>query len=151
MTGETTLTLIGNLVDDPQLSFTPSGQPVARFRVASTPRYFDKATNDWKDGDTLYLTCQVWRAAAENAAESLAKGTRVIVAGRLRQRSYETKDGDKRTVYEVEVDEVGASLRSASATISKTARNGRGEGDSHDSSEGGDVVNGPWGDEPAAP
>jgi single-strand DNA-binding protein len=122
--GDTQITIAGNLVDDPELRFTPSGQPVAKFRVASTPRYLDKNTNEWKDGDSLFLTCNVWRQAAENVAESLTRGTRVIVSGRLRQRSYETKEGEKRTVYEVEVDDVGPSLRNASAKVSKMARSG---------------------------
>src|SRR5690348_9979620 len=122
--GDTQITIAGNLVDDPELRFTPSGQPVAKFRVASTPRYLDKNTNEWKDGDSLFLTCNVWRQAAENVAESLTRGTRVIVSGRLRQRSYETKEGEKRTVYEIEVDDVGPSLRNASAKVSKMARSG---------------------------
>jgi single-strand DNA-binding protein len=124
--GDTQITIAGNLVDDPELRFTPSGQPVAKFRVASTPRFLDKTTNEWKDGDSLFLTCNVWRQAAENVAESLTRGTRVIVSGRLRQRSYETKEGEKRTVYEVEVDDVGPSLRNASAKVNKIARNGSG-------------------------
>src|SRR5580704_15863143 len=103
--GDTQITLCGNLVDDPELRFTPAGQPVAKFRIASTPRFLDKASGEWKDGDSLFLTCQVWRQAAEHAAESLTRGMRVIVQGRLKQRSYETKEGEKRTVYEVEVDE----------------------------------------------
>ena len=122
--GDTQITIAGNLVDDPELRFTPAGQPVARFRVASTPRYLDKNTNEWKDGDSLFLTCNVWRQAAENVAESLTRGMRVIVSGRLRQRSYETKEGEKRTVYEVEVDDVGPSLRNASAKVNKVARSG---------------------------
>jgi single-strand DNA-binding protein len=126
--GDTQITIAGNLVDDPELRFTPAGQPVARFRVASTPRYLDKNTNEWKDGDSLFLTCNVWRQAAENAAESLTRGMRVIVSGRLRQRSYETKEGEKRTVYEVEVDDVGPSLRNASAKVNKVARSGSGDG-----------------------
>ena len=120
--GDTQITVAGNLVDDPELRFTPAGQAVARFRVASTPRFRDNATGEWKDGDSLFLTCNVWRQAAENVAESLHRGTRVIVSGRLRQRSYETKEGEKRTVYEVEADEVGASLRSASAKVTRAAR-----------------------------
>jgi len=124
--GDTVITVIGNLVDDPELRFTPSGAAVAKFRVASTPRYLDKATNEWKDGDSLYLTCNVWRQAAENVAETLQRGTRVIVQGRLKQRSYETKEGEKRTVFELEVDEVGPSLRNATAKISKTTRSDRG-------------------------
>jgi single-strand DNA-binding protein len=131
--GDTAITIAGNLVDDPELRFTPAGQPVARFRVASTPRFRDNATGEWKDGDSLFLTCNVWRQAAENAAESLTRGMRVIVSGRLRQRSYETKEGEKRTVYEVEVDDVGPSLRNASAKVNKVARsnaNGGGQGGS---------------------
>src|ERR1700683_5641859 len=126
--GDTQITIAGNLVDDPELRFTPAGQPVAKFRVASTPRYLDKGTNEWKDGDSLFLTCNVWRQAAENVAESLQRGMRVIVSGRLRQRSYETKEGEKRTVYEVEVDDVGPSLRNASAKVNKVARTGSGDG-----------------------
>jgi len=124
--GDTQITIAGNLVDDPELRFTPAGQPVARFRVASTPRFRDNSTGEWKDGDSLFLTCNVWRQAAENVAESLTRGTRVIVSGRLRQRSYETKEGEKRTVYEIEVDDVGPSLRNASAKVNKVARNGSG-------------------------
>ena len=120
--GDTPITIVGNLVDDPELRFTPAGQPVARFRIASTPRHKDKETGEWKDGDSLFLTCNVWRQAAENAAESLQKGMRVIVTGRLRQRSYETKQGEKRTVYEIEANEVGPSLRNASAKITRATR-----------------------------
>jgi single-strand DNA-binding protein len=135
--GDTQITIAGNLVDDPELRFTPAGQPVARFRVASTPRFRDNNTGEWKDGDSLFLTCNVWRQAAENVAESLTRGMRVIVSGRLRQRSYETKEGEKRTVYEVEVDDVGPSLRNASAKVNRVARSGgdgsyggqRGQGD----------------------
>ncbi|CAN2228326.1 MAG: single-stranded DNA-binding protein [Candidatus Planktophila sp.] len=122
--GDTTITMIGNLVDDPELRFTPSGAAVAKFRVASTPRYLDKATNEWKDGESLFLQCQIWRQAAENVAESLTKGMRVILSGRLKQRSYETKEGEKRTVFEVEVDEVGPSLRNATAKVTRTQRAG---------------------------
>ena len=128
MAGETTITVIGNLVDDPELRFTPSGAPVANFRIASTPRTFDRQTNEWKDGDTLFLRCSIWREAAENVAESLTKGTRVIVSGRLVQRSYETREGEKRTVYELQVDEVGPSLRYASAKVTRTQRSGGGGG-----------------------
>jgi single-strand DNA-binding protein len=120
--GDTNLTMIGNLVNDPELRFTPSGAAVAKFTVASTPRYLDKNTNEWKDGDSLFLQCQIWRQAAENVAESLTRGMRVIVSGRLKQRSYETKEGEKRTVFEVEVDEVGPSLRNATAKVTKTSR-----------------------------
>jgi single-strand DNA-binding protein len=122
--GDTNITIIGNLVNDPELRFTPSGAAVAKFTVASTPRYLDKATNEWKDGDSLFLQCQIWRQAAENVAESLTRGMRVLVSGRLKQRSYETKEGEKRTVFEVEVDEVGPSLRNATAKVTKTTRQG---------------------------
>lgn len=126
--GDTQITIIGNLVGDPELRYTPTGQAVATFRVASTPRFMDRTTNEWKDGDSLFLSCNVWRQAAENVAESLQRGMRVIVQGRLRQRSYETKEGEKRTVYEVEVDEVGPSLRNASAKVTKSSRAGGGSG-----------------------
>ncbi|WP_435172470.1 single-stranded DNA-binding protein [Actinacidiphila sp. bgisy145] len=124
MAGETVITVVGNLVDDPELRFTPSGAAVAKFRVASTPRTFDRQTNEWKDGESLFLTCSVWRQAAENVAESLQRGMRVIVQGRLKQRSYEDREGVKRTVYELDVDEVGASLRSATAKVTKTSGGG---------------------------
>ena len=120
--GDTVITIVGNLVDDPELRFTPSGAAVAKFRIASTPRFLDKQTNEWKDGESLFLTCNVWRQAAENVAESLQRGMRVIVQGRLKQRSYETKEGEKRTVYEIEVDEVGPSLKTATAKVVKTQR-----------------------------
>jgi len=125
---ETQLTITGNLVDDPELRFTPSGQPVAKFRIASTPRFYDKTAGEWKDGETLFLTVNVWRQAAENVAESMTRGTRAIVQGRLRQRSYETKEGEKRTVYELEADEVGVSLRSASAKVTRASRASSGNG-----------------------
>ncbi|GAA2383939.1 single-stranded DNA-binding protein [Streptomyces glaucosporus] len=129
MAGETVITVVGNLVDDPELRFTPSGAAVAKFRVASTPRTFDRQTNEWKDGESLFLTCSVWRQAAENVAESLTKGTRVIVQGRLKQRSYEDREGVKRTVFELDVDEVGPSLRNATAKVTKTTgRGGQGGG-----------------------
>jgi single-strand DNA-binding protein len=124
--GDTTITLIGNLTDDPELRFTPSGAAVAKFRVASTPRYLDRQTGEWKDGEALFLTCNVWRQAAENVAESLQRGTRVIVSGRLRQRSYETREGEKRTVFELEVDEIGPSLRYATAKVQKMSRSSGG-------------------------
>ncbi|MFR9754736.1 single-stranded DNA-binding protein [Streptomyces sp. TR06-5] len=124
MAGETVITVVGNLVDDPELRFTPSGAAVAKFRVASTPRTFDRQTSEWKDGETLFLTCSVWRQAAENVAESLTKGTRVVVQGRLKQRSYEDREGIKRTVFDLDVDEVGASLRNATAKITKTSGRG---------------------------
>jgi len=126
--GDTQITLIGNLTNDPELRFTPSGAAVAKFTVASTPRYMDRQTNEWKDGDTLFLQCQIWRQAAENVAETLTRGMRVIVSGRLKQRSYETKEGEKRTVFEVEVDEVGPSLRNATAKVTKTTRQGGNSG-----------------------
>jgi single-strand DNA-binding protein len=126
--GDTVITVVGNLTNDPELRFTPSGAAVASFTVASTPRYLDKATNEWKDGDALFLRCSVWRQAAENVAESLQRGARVIVQGRLKQRSYETKEGEKRTVIELEVDEVGPSLRYATAKVNKTTRSGGGGG-----------------------
>jgi single-strand DNA-binding protein len=128
MAGETVITVVGNLVDDPELRFTPSGAAVAKFRVASTPRTFDRQTNEWKDGESLFLTCSVWRQAAENVAESLQRGMRVIVQGRLKQRTYETNTGEKRTVYELDVDEVGASLRSATAKVTKTSGGGGARG-----------------------
>jgi single-strand DNA-binding protein len=163
--GDTQITIIGNLVDDPQLRYTPTGQAVANFRVASTPRFLDKTTNEWKDGDSLFLSCNVWRQAAENVAESLQRGMRVIVSGRLRQRSYETKEGEKRTVYEVEVDEVGPSLRNASAKVVRSSRatggqggsgggySGGGGGNSGNSgggsNSGGRAGDDPWSSEPA--
>ena len=125
--GDTPITVVGNLVADPELRFTRAGQPVATFRVASTPRVRDAASGEWKDGDSLFLTCNVWRQAAENVAESLQRGMRVIVTGRLKQRNYETKEGEKRTVFEVEVDDVGPSLRNASAKVNRASRGG-GEG-----------------------
>lgn len=128
MAGEPQITIVGNLVDDPELRFTPSGVAVARFRVAATPRSFDRQANEWKDGDSVFLTCQVWRQYAENVAESLTKGARVIVVGRLRQRSYETNAGEKRTVYEVEADDVGPALRSATAKVARVSRGGGGFG-----------------------
>jgi len=144
MAGDTVITLVGNLVDDPELRFTPSGAAVAKFRLASTPRTFDKQTNEWKDGESLFLTCNVWRQAAENVAESLQRGTRVIVQGRLKQRSYETREGEKRTVYEVEVDEVGPSLRSATAKVNKTTRSGSGGGYGSSGSSSSAPADDPW-------
>ncbi|MUN37929.1 single-stranded DNA-binding protein [Actinomadura litoris] len=128
MAGDTVITIVGNLVEDPNLRFTPSGQAVASFRIASTPRSFDRQSGEWKDGESLFLTCNVWRQAAENCAESLQRGMRVIVQGRLKQRSYETREGEKRTVFEIEVDEVGPSLRNATAKVNKTQRQGGGGG-----------------------
>jgi single-strand DNA-binding protein len=124
MAGETVITVIGNLTSDPELRFTPSGAAVASFTVASTPRTLDKATNEWKDGEALFLRCSIWRQAAENVAESLQKGMRVIVSGRLQQRSYETKEGEKRTVIELQVDEIGPSLKYATAKVNRTTRGG---------------------------
>ena len=146
MAGETTLTIIGNLTGDPELRFTPSGAAVANFTVASTPRTFDRQSNDWKDGETLFMRCSVWREVAENVAESLHKGTRVLVTGRLRSRSYETKEGEKRTVIEMDVDEVGPSLRYASAKVTKTQRGSGGGGfGSSGSGQGGYAADtDPW-------
>jgi single-strand DNA-binding protein len=126
MAGDTVITVVGNLTADPELRFTPSGAAVANFTIASTPRTFDRQSNEWKDGDTLFLRCSIWRDAAENVAESLTKGTRVIAQGRLVQRSYETREGEKRTVVELQVDEVGPSLRYASAKVTRTQRGGGG-------------------------
>ena len=135
--GDTQITIVGNLVGDPELRYTQTGQAVATFRIASTPRFRDNATGEWKDGDSLFLSCNVWRQAAENVAESLQRGTRVIVSGRLRQRSYETREGEKRTVYEVEVDDVGPSLRNASAKVTKSSRSGGGYGGQGQGAPGG--------------
>jgi single-strand DNA-binding protein len=147
MAGDTVITIIGNITGDPELRFTPSGAAVANFTVASTPRAFDRQSNEWKDGETLFMRCSVWRDAAENVAESLNRGTRVIVSGRLKSRSYETKEGEKRTVVEMEVDEVGPSLRYASAKVTKTQRgNGGGGfgGQQGGSSFGGQQQEDPW-------
>ena len=142
---ETTITIIGNLVDSPELRFTPSGVAVARFRIASTPRYRDSKTGEWKDGDSLFLTCQAWRQLAEHVAESLDKGLRAIVTGRLRQRSYETKEGEKRTVYELEADEVGPALSRATAKVTKVSRSD----DNGQATGGSEAPSGEWpGDEP---
>ncbi len=143
MAGETPITVVGNLTADPELRFTPSGAAVANFTVASTPRTFDKQSNEWKDGEALFLNCSVWRQAAENAAESLTRGMRVIVSGRLKARSYETREGEKRTVFEIDVDEVGPSLKYATAKVTKTTRSGSGGGGGF--SGGGDD---PWASSP---
>jgi len=148
MAGETVITVVGNLVDDPELRFTPSGAAVANFRVASTPRTYDRQAGDWKDGDSLFLSCSIWRQAAENVAESLQRGMRVIVSGRLKQRSYETRDGEKRTVFEVDVDEVGPSLRNATAKVTKASRAGGFGGSSGQPGSGG-PSGGPSGGSPA--
>ena len=137
--GDTIITIVGNLTADPELRFTPNGSAVANFTVASTPRVMDKATNEWKDGEALFMRCAVWRQAAENIAESLQRGARVIVTGRLKQRSYDTKEGEKRTVIELEVDEVGPSLKYATAKVNKTSRGGAGGGFA---GEGGGSSNG---------
>lgn len=161
MAGETTITIIGNLTGDPELRFTPSGAAVANFTVASTPRTFDRQSNEWKDGDTLFMRCSVWREVAENVAETLHKGNRVLVTGRLRSRSYETKEGEKRTVIELDVDEIGPSLRYATAQITRTQRGGGGNfgagGGGHEdpwagpagNSGGGQGNQGGWGAPPA--
>jgi single-strand DNA-binding protein len=141
MAGETVITVVGNLVDDPELRFTPSGAAVANFRIASTPRTLDRQTNEWKDGDALFLSCSVWRQAAENVAESLQKGMRVVVQGRLKQRQYETREGEKRTVIELDVDEVGPSLKYATAKVTRTTRQGGGGGYS---GGGGAPADDPW-------
>lgn len=153
MAGETNITLIGNLTADPELRFTPSGAPVANFTVASTPRTFDRQSGEWKDGDAMFLNCSVWRQPAENVAESLTKGMRVIVSGRLKSRSYETREGERRTVFEVDVEEIGPSLRYASAKVTRNSGgggggfSGGGSNDSWSSSSGGgnrSAGNDPW-------
>jgi single-strand DNA-binding protein len=161
MAGETVITVIGNLTADPELRFTPSGAAVANFTVASTPRTFDRQSGEWKDGDALFLRCNVWRQAAENVAETLTRGMRVMVQGRLRQRSFETREGEKRTVVELEVDEVGPSLRYATAKVNKVSRGGGsggfggggggGGGYSGGSGGGGGApMDDPWGSAPPA-
>jgi single-strand DNA-binding protein len=146
MAGETLITVVGNLTGDPELRFTPSGAAVANFTIASTPRNFDRQTNEWKDGDTLFLNCSIWRQAAENVAESLQKGMRVVAQGRLKQRSYETREGEKRTVVELEVEEVGPSLKYATAKVARVQRSGGGGG----YSGGGGGGNTGGGDDPWA-
>ena len=141
MAGETVITVIGNLVDDPELRYTPSGAAVAKFRIASTPRTFDRESGQWRDGEALFLTCSVWRQYAENVAESLSRGTRVIVQGKLKQRSYETREGEKRTVYELDVEEVGPALRFATAKVNKS---GGGGGGRSQFGGGGTVPDDPW-------
>jgi single-strand DNA-binding protein len=146
--GETVITVVGNLTADPELRFTPSGAAVASFTVASTPRTFDRQTNEWKDGEALFLRCSIWRQAAENVAESLQRGTRVVVSGRLKQRSFETREGEKRTVIEMDVDEIGPSLRYATAKVNKTQRGssgGYGSSGSGSSDGGGSTASeDPW-------
>jgi single-strand DNA-binding protein len=164
--GDTTITVVGNLTADPELRFTPSGAAVANFTVASTPRIYDRQSGEWKDGEALFLRCNIWREAAENVAESLTRGSRVIVSGRLKQRSYETREGEKRTVVEVEVDEIGPSLRYATAKVNKASRSGgagggygggggsrsAGGGGSSSSTApaGGGSGDDPWGSAPAS-
>ena len=160
MAGDTVITVIGNLTADPELRFTPSGAAVANFTVASTPRMFDRQTNEWKDGEALFLRCNIWREAAENVAESLTRGSRVIVSGRLKQRSFETREGEKRTVVEVEVDEIGPSLRYATAKVNKASRSGGGGGGfgggsgsrqpAAQSGGGSAASEDPWGSAPAS-
>lgn len=147
MAGETTLTVIGNLTNDPELRFTPAGAAVANFTIASTPRTFDKQSNEWKDGETLFLRASVWREAAENVAESLTKGMRVIASGALKSRSYETKEGEKRTVIEFEADEIGPSLRYANAKVNRTQRSGGNGGGSTQPAPAAQQQ--PWGGQPA--
>jgi single-strand DNA-binding protein len=144
MAGETVITVVGNLVDDPELRFTPSGAAVANFRIASTPRTFDRQSNEWKDGDALFLTCSVWRQAAENVAESLQKGMRVVVQGRLKSRQYETREGEKRTVFEIDVDEVGPSLKYATAKVTRTTRSGSQGGGGYGGGGGNAGSEDPW-------
>ena len=157
MAGDTTITVIGNLTADPELRFTPSGAAVANFTVASTPRIYDRQSGDWKDGEALFLRCNIWREAAENVAESLTRGSRVIVTGRLKQRSFETREGEKRTVFEVEVEEIGPSLRYATAKVNKASRGGGGGGGfgggggPRSSGGGGSApAEDPWGSAPAS-
>ncbi len=164
MAGDTIITVVGNLTADPELRFTPSGAAVANFTVASTPRIFDRQANEWKDGDALFMRCSIWREAAENVAESLTRGSRVVVQGRLKQRSYETREGEKRTVVELEVDEIGPSLRYATAKVNKASRSGGGGGGFGSGSGGGGARGGssssggatetpkddPWGSAPAS-
>lgn len=147
MAGETVITVIGNLTADPELRFTPSGAAVANFTVASTPRTFDRQTGEWKDGEALFLRCNIWRQAAENTAESLTRGMRVIVSGRLRQRSFETREGEKRTVMEMEVDEVGPSLRYATAKVNRATRQSSSSGGYGSS---GGAADDPWSSAPQA-
>jgi single-strand DNA-binding protein len=152
MAGDTIITVVGNLTADPELRFTPSGAAVASFTIASTPRRFDKNTNEWKDSEALFLRCSLWRQAAENAAESLTRGMRVIAQGRLQQRSYETREGEKRTVIELQVDEIGPSLKYASAKVNRTQRGSTsgGFGSSGSDAGGGPVADDPWGSAPPA-
>ena len=154
MAGETVITVVGNLTADPELRFTPSGAAVASFTIASTPRTFDRNTNEWKDGEALFLRCSIWRQAAENVAESLQRGMRVVAQGRLQQRSFETREGEKRTVVEMQVDEIGPSLRYATAKVNRTQRGsssgGGGFGSSGTEGGGSAPADDPWGSAPAS-
>ncbi|MEU5258507.1 single-stranded DNA-binding protein [Amycolatopsis sp. NPDC021455] len=156
MAGDTVITVVGNLTSDPELRFTPSGAAVANFTVASTPRTLDRQSGEWKDGEALFLRCNIWRQAAENVAESLTRGARVVVQGRLKQRSFETKEGEKRTVVELEVDEIGPSLRYATAKVNKVSRGGGGDfgggggGGGSRGGGGGMPADDPWGSAPPA-
>jgi single-strand DNA-binding protein len=151
MAGETTITVVGNLTADPELRFTPSGAAVASFTIASTPRTFDRNTNEWKDGEALFMRCSIWRQAAENVAESLQRGMRVVAQGRLKQRSFETREGEKRTVVEMDVDEIGPSLRYATAKVNRTQRgSSTGGGFGASGSGGGAPADDPWGSAPPA-
>lgn len=156
MAGDTVITVVGNITADPELRFTPAGAAVANFTVASTPRTFDRQSNEWKDGDALFMRCSIWREAAENVAESLTRGARVVVSGRLKQRSYETREGEKRTVVELEVDEIGPSLRYATAKVTKASRGGGGGGGGGFRSGGGNTGGSspkgddPWGSAPSS-
>ena len=147
--GDVNVTIVGNLTGDPELRFTPSGAAVASFTMASTPRVLDKATNEWKDGEALFMRCSVWRQYAENVAESLTKGMRVVVTGRLKQRSYETREGEKRTVVEMEVDEVGPSLKYATAKVNKVQRGGGGFGGDSGGAGSSGSSDDPWAAGPA--
>jgi single-strand DNA-binding protein len=146
--GDVVITVVGNTTSEPELRFTPSGKAVANFTVASTPRFFDKASNEWKDGGALFLRCNAWGQVAENVAESLVRGTRVIVTGRLKQRSYETREGEKRTTVELEVDEVGPSLKFATVKVNKVARGGSDSGGGYGQAP---PANDPWGSAPPPP
>ncbi|OBJ73296.1 single-stranded DNA-binding protein [Mycobacterium sp. 1274756.6] len=148
--GDTTLTIVGNLTADPDLRFTPSGAAVANFTVASTPRIYDRQSGEWKDGEALFLRCSIWREAAENVAETLTRGARVIVTGRLKQRSFETREGEKRTVYELDVDEIGPSLRYATAKVTKVSRGGGPRPAAAAGAAGGAPADDPWGSAPAS-
>jgi single-strand DNA-binding protein len=150
MAGETIITVVGNLTADPELRFTPSGAAVASFTIASTPRTFDRNTNEWKDGEALFLRCSIWRQAAENVAESLQRGMRVIASGRLKQRSYETREGEKRTVIELDVDEIGPSLKYASAKVNRTQRSSTGGGFGSSGSTEAAPADDPWSSAPPA-